>query len=103
MTWKQSVRSDNACKCMKLSPQANLTVMKRREIISPQQYSAVLEELSGGRTAEESYASDLDGKVTEYIDHETDSDIDMEGNPAHQENIDSYSDINVCIIHPFNL
>ncbi|GBM24015.1 hypothetical protein AVEN_274423-2-1, partial [Araneus ventricosus] len=68
---------------------------------------SVLEKISKKRPAdEESDASDLDGEVIEYSDHETDSgdketdsQIDVEDNPVHEE----YSDSNVKIIHSFNL
>ncbi|GBN78229.1 hypothetical protein AVEN_241749-1 [Araneus ventricosus] len=60
----------------------NLTIIKQWEIILPEPYSADLEELNMGRPAEdESDTSDLDGAVTEYSDHETDSEMDVEDNP----------------------
>ncbi|GBM48737.1 hypothetical protein AVEN_193434-1 [Araneus ventricosus] len=46
--------------------------MKRRQIIPPEQYSAVSEEFSKKRrTEDESDASDLNEEVTEYSGHET--------------------------------
>ncbi|GBM90015.1 hypothetical protein AVEN_174822-1 [Araneus ventricosus] len=89
---------------MKRSPKPNMAITKRREIILSNQYSAVLEELSKNIAAEdESDALYLDGKVTQYSDQETDSESDVEDNPVHEEYIDSNSNTNVCIIHPFNL
>ncbi|GBO10664.1 hypothetical protein AVEN_263303-1 [Araneus ventricosus] len=48
-------------------------------------------------------ALNFDGEVTEDSDQETDSEIDVEDNPVHEEYSDSYSNTNVRIIHPFNL
>ncbi|GBM36820.1 hypothetical protein AVEN_82816-1 [Araneus ventricosus] len=73
--------------------------MKRREISSTEQYSAVLEELRKKLQAEDkSDAVYLDGEVTMYSDQETDSETDLEDNPVHEEYRDSYSERNVCII-----
>ncbi|GBO09962.1 hypothetical protein AVEN_270255-1 [Araneus ventricosus] len=78
--------------------------MKRQEIILTGQFSAVLEELSKERPYEgESDSIDLDGEVTEYSDHKTDSEMDVEDNPVHEDYIDSNSNSNVCIIHPLKL
>ncbi|GBM77599.1 hypothetical protein AVEN_165627-1 [Araneus ventricosus] len=56
------------------------------EIIPPEQYSAVLEELNQKRLAgDESDASDLDGEVIEYSDHETDSEIDVKDSTVNDE------------------
>ncbi|GBO03065.1 hypothetical protein AVEN_140883-1 [Araneus ventricosus] len=61
-------------------------------------------ELSKERPDEhESDSIDLDGEVTEYRDQETDSEIDVEDNPVHEEYSDSDSNTNVCIIHPLKL
>ncbi|GBL87490.1 hypothetical protein AVEN_118413-1 [Araneus ventricosus] len=68
-----------------------------------EQYSGVLDKLNKERPAEdESDLSDIDAEVTEYSDHETDSENDVDDNPVHEEDGDTNSDINVCIIHPFN-
>ncbi|GBL69828.1 hypothetical protein AVEN_207354-1 [Araneus ventricosus] len=89
---------------MKRSPKPNLAITKRRELIPPNQYSTVLEELSKKIAAEdESDALYLDGEVTERSDQETDSETDVEDNPVHEEYRDSNSNTNVSIIHPFNL
>ncbi|GBO29389.1 hypothetical protein AVEN_268058-1 [Araneus ventricosus] len=50
---------------------------------------------------EGSDALNLDGEVTEYSTSELDSETDMEDNPVHEE--DSDSNLNVCVIHPFNI
>ncbi|GBL98936.1 hypothetical protein AVEN_227801-1, partial [Araneus ventricosus] len=74
------------------------------EIISTEQYSFILEELSKKIPSEdESDALFLEGEVTEDSDQETDSEIDLENNPVHEEYSDLNSSTNVCIIHPFNL
>ncbi|GBM99802.1 hypothetical protein AVEN_164186-1 [Araneus ventricosus] len=52
---------------------------------------------------DESDALYLDGEVTEYSDQETDSETDVEDNPAREEYSYSNWNANVCIIHPFNL
>ncbi|GBM23996.1 hypothetical protein AVEN_274410-1 [Araneus ventricosus] len=54
-------------------------------------------------TEDKSDVSDIDGEVTEYRDHKTDSEIDVEDNLVHEEDNHSNSDTNACIIHPFNL
>ncbi|GBM27920.1 hypothetical protein AVEN_146146-1 [Araneus ventricosus] len=99
LTLKKLVRSGSAC-----TYKPNLAIMKWWEIIPPEQYAAVLEEFSKERPAEdESEASDLDGDVAEYIEHETDSEIDVEDKPVYEESSDSNSNTIVRIIHPFNL
>ncbi|GBN63491.1 hypothetical protein AVEN_41226-1 [Araneus ventricosus] len=56
-----------------------------------------MEELSKERPAEdESDTSDLDGEA--YSDYETDSEIDVEDNPVHEEDSDSNSDTK-CAFH----
>ncbi|GBL91346.1 hypothetical protein AVEN_203496-1 [Araneus ventricosus] len=76
--------------------------MKRGEVISTEQYLAVLEELSKKISADdESDALNLDGERTEYRDQEKDSENDLEDNPVQEEYIDSNT--NISIIHPFNL
>ncbi|GBN50157.1 hypothetical protein AVEN_263076-1, partial [Araneus ventricosus] len=55
-------------------------------------YSAILEEISIKRPSEEdSNALDLDGEVSEYTNHETDFEIDVEDSPVHEEDSDSNS------------
>ncbi|GBN50902.1 hypothetical protein AVEN_213634-1 [Araneus ventricosus] len=67
-----------------------MAVTKRREIITTEHYSAVLEELCKKIPAEDNDALDLDGEVTDYSDQETDSETDEEDSPVHEE----YSDLN---------
>ncbi|GBM94706.1 hypothetical protein AVEN_16718-1 [Araneus ventricosus] len=73
--------------------------MKRREIILPEQFSAVWEDFSRKRLAEdESDPSDVDGDVTEY----SDSVINEEDKPVDEKYSNSNLVTNVCIIHRFN-
>ncbi|GBM73585.1 hypothetical protein AVEN_140219-1 [Araneus ventricosus] len=82
---------------------AILTILKRREIIPPEQFLDVLDELNKERPAEEeSDGSDLDAEETEYSDNETYSENDWEDNLV-QEDGDTNSNTNVCIIHTFSL
>ncbi|GBM59644.1 hypothetical protein AVEN_60384-1 [Araneus ventricosus] len=74
--------------------------MKRREIIPVEQYSAVLEELSKKKPAEdESEAVYFEGEATDYSDQETDSETDVVDNPAHEEYSGSNSK-RKCLYHP---
>ncbi|GBM69354.1 hypothetical protein AVEN_272175-1 [Araneus ventricosus] len=67
------------------------------------QYWGILDELNKERLAEDEFdGSALDAEVTKCSDHETDSENDVEDNPAQKEDGDTNSDRNVCIIHPFN-
>ncbi|GBM09587.1 hypothetical protein AVEN_29437-2-1, partial [Araneus ventricosus] len=67
-------------------------------------YSAVLEDLSKERQAEdESDTLYLNGEVAEHSDRETDSEADVEDNPVHEEYRESNPKKDVYIIHPFNL
>ncbi|GBN73790.1 hypothetical protein AVEN_15475-1 [Araneus ventricosus] len=78
--------------------------MKRREIITPEQYPGVLDRLNKERpSVEESDASDLDAEVSEYSDQETDYENHVEDNPVHEEDGCTNSDTNVFIIHPLIL
>ncbi|GBO00854.1 hypothetical protein AVEN_275422-1 [Araneus ventricosus] len=61
-------------------------ISKRWKITSTEQYSAVLEEVCKKISAEnESDALYLDGEGTEYSYEETDSETNVEDNPAHEE------------------
>ncbi|GBM33267.1 hypothetical protein AVEN_101612-1 [Araneus ventricosus] len=54
--------------------------------VPTEQYSAVSEELTNERQAEdESDALNLDGEVTKYSDQESNSETDLEDNPVHKE------------------
>ncbi|GBM89542.1 hypothetical protein AVEN_259326-1 [Araneus ventricosus] len=78
--------------------------MKRREIIPPEQYSGVLDELNQEIPAEdETYGSDLEAEVTQYSDHGTDSDNNVEENLVHEKDGDTNGNIikpKVSTIHP---
>ncbi|GBN93980.1 hypothetical protein AVEN_267099-1 [Araneus ventricosus] len=69
-----------------------------REIISTEQYSAIMAEVSKKIPAEdESEALYLNIEVTEYNDQETDSENDVEDNLVHEEYSDSNSNTNAYI------
>ncbi|GBO31674.1 hypothetical protein AVEN_123254-1 [Araneus ventricosus] len=62
----------------------------------------ILKEVGKERLAEdESDASDLNGELTVYSDHKPE--IDVEENPAHEEDSGSRWDTNTYIIHPCSL
>ncbi|GBM82269.1 hypothetical protein AVEN_267978-1 [Araneus ventricosus] len=77
--------------------------MKRQKIILPVQYLAFSDILSKKRAAEdESNASDVDGELTDYVDHETDSEMVVGNNPVLVEYNDLYQDTDLCNLRPFN-
>ncbi|GBN96290.1 hypothetical protein AVEN_243496-1 [Araneus ventricosus] len=77
--------------------------MRRREITPTEQYLAVVKNSSKKIPAEnESDALNLDREVTDYKEQESDSKTDVQDNPVYEDG-DSNSNINICIIHPFNL
>ncbi|GBL84517.1 hypothetical protein AVEN_117256-1 [Araneus ventricosus] len=88
---------------MKRFPEPNLTITKRWEIIPPEEYAAVWEELSKKRPVRTYLMHQISmEKKTECSDHETDSEIHLEDKQVHKENSNSNQDMNVYMIHPFN-
>ncbi|GBL74586.1 hypothetical protein AVEN_235497-1 [Araneus ventricosus] len=70
---------------LKHSPQPNLAITKWWEIIPPEQYSAVLEELFKTILVDDkSDALYIDREVTEYSDQQADSETDVEDSPVHK-------------------